>query len=340
LPSPLRVGLLSTARINKMIIDAAGSSDQVDIVAVASRDRSRAVAYARAHSIPTWHGSYAALLADSGVDAVYISLPNRLHHQWTLTALQAGKHVLCEKPYSRRPTDVEVAFAAARDAGLVVMEAFMYVHHPQLSHARQLIGDGAIGPLRAIHAVFSHPLGVNGQAGDIRLDPALDGGATMDVASYCISGCRYFVGEPTHVAAELVTGPSGVDIAAHATLRFAEDVVGQIEGSFAAPMRQRLELVGESGALILQSPWSHSCFWESAYEDAAYSPMLLRRERLPTETFLPTRIDAYRLEIEHFADVINGTCDQLLDVDDALGQARALDAIYRAAREHRTLQLA
>src|SRR6185503_11511398 len=154
----MRLGLLSTANINKEILRGAAESDLVEVVAVGSRDEAKAQAYAAEHGIESAHSSYEALLADDGVDAIYISLPNGMHHEWTMQALAAGKHVLCEKPYSRRAAEVEEAFDAADAAGLVLAEAFMYRHNPQTALARELVESGRIGRLRAIHAAFSFPL--------------------------------------------------------------------------------------------------------------------------------------------------------------------------------------
>ena len=137
----MRIGLLSTANINQMILAGASASDRVEVVAVGSRDLARAQAYAREHGLARAHGSYEELLADDDLDAVYISLPNSLHHEWTLRALAAGRHVLCEKPYSKRPPEVEEAFEAAERAGLVLMEAFMYRHHPQTHRVAELVAD-------------------------------------------------------------------------------------------------------------------------------------------------------------------------------------------------------
>src|SRR5512139_3830964 len=137
----MRLGLLSTANINRAILGGAAESDRVDVVAVGSRDAERARAYAHEHGIPTAHGSYEALLADPDVDAVYVSLPNGMHHAWTMRALAAGKHVLCEKPYTRHPSEAEEAFDAADAAGLVLMEAFMYRHHPQTATIARLVRE-------------------------------------------------------------------------------------------------------------------------------------------------------------------------------------------------------
>lgn len=159
----MNLGLLSTARINRLVLEGAGLSNRIDVVAVASRDGARAEEYAREHEIPRAHGSYEALLADAEVDAVYISLPNSLHHAWTLRALEAGKHVLCEKPYSPRPAEVEEAWDAAERGGLVLTEAFMYRHNPQTARFAELIVGGAVGELRLVRAAFSFLLDREGE---------------------------------------------------------------------------------------------------------------------------------------------------------------------------------
>ena len=146
----VRLGLLSTARINAEILSAASSSERVQVVAVASREVARAQAYAREHGLPRAHGSYEALLEDAEVDAIYVPLPNGLHHEWTMRALRAGKHVLCEKPYSRHPGEVEEAFALAEESDLVLMEAFMYRHHPQSGVVAELVaGERSEGCARS-----------------------------------------------------------------------------------------------------------------------------------------------------------------------------------------------
>ena len=221
----LRLGLLSTARINGAILRGAAATDRVDVTAVASRDGATAQAYASEHGLERGHGSYEALLEDAEVDAVYISLPNGMHHEWTMRALEAGKHVLCEKPYSRHPAEVEEAFDAAAAAGRVLTEAFMYRHHPQTAKARALVEDGAIGPLRLLRASFSFPLD---DATNVRLRPELDGGALMDVGCYCVSGLRLLGGEPERVVGEQVLSETGVDATMFGTLSFAGGLVGPV----------------------------------------------------------------------------------------------------------------
>ena len=313
----MRLGLLSTANINRAILAGAARTGRVDVVAVASRDAGRADAYAAEHGIATAHGSYEALLADPDVEAVYISLPNGMHHEWTMRALSAGKHVLCEKPYTRHPHEAEEAFDAADAAGLVLAEAFMYRHHPQTATVARLVADGAIGRLCAVKTTFTFPLH---DLSDVRALPELDGGALMDVGCYCVSGIRLLAGEPEHVRGEQVTGTTGIDMAFHGTLRCAGDVVGQFEATFRSPQRQSLEAVGEDGVLVVEAPWRVD--WGGS--------VTLRRDG-STELVEVEEADAYTLELENLAAAIGGRAPALLGRADAVGQASAIDALYRSA---------
>ena len=321
----MRIGLLSTARINRAILAGAAETDRAEVVAVASRDAALAHAYAAEHGIGTAHGSYEALLADPGVDAVYISLPNGMHHEWTMRALAAGKHVLCEKPYTRRAAEVEEAFDAADAGGLVLTEAFMYRHHPQTAAIARLVSEGALGRVLAVKAVFSFPLT---DLTNVRAIPELDGGALMDVGCYCVSGSRLVAGEPESVLAEQVTGETGVDMALHGTLRFPGDVVAQIEASFLAPERQLLEVVGEAGVLRAEAPWRVD--WGG--------DLLLEREGRK-EVVAVESANAYTRELEDLADAIDGNAPALLGRADALGQARTIEALYRSAAERAAVAL-
>ncbi len=320
----LRLGLLSTAKINDAILNGARHTDRVEVVAVGSRDGAVAQAYASEHSLERSHGSYEALLADPEVDAVYISLPNGPHHEWTMKALAAGKHVLCEKPYSRRPAEVEEAFDTADAAGLVLAEAFMYRHHPQSARARELVQSGAIGRLRSVSASFSFPL--LDQA-NVRLSAELDGGALMDVGCYCVSGSRLLAGEPERVLGEQVLADNGVDVAFHGTMRFANDVIGQFDASFVAPDRQRLEAVGDEGTMLLTTPWKVS--------DGG---IVLRRADGEERIEIPVA-DSYRLELDDFAAAVAGEKQPLLGREDALGQAKTIDALYRSAASGEAVSL-
>jgi predicted dehydrogenase len=307
----MRIGLLSTAEINLALLRA--EPDGVEIAAVASRDGARAQAYASEHGIERSHGSYEALLADDGLDAVYISLPNGMHHEWTLNAIEAGKHVLVEKPYSRRSPEAEEAWDAAGRAGVVLMEAFMWRHHPQAAKAKALVDGGAIGRLRHIRTTFSFQLL---DLGNIRMAPDLDGGALMDVGCYCVSGARLLGGEPERVSGEQVLGPTGVDVDFYGTLRFPGDVVAQFDASFTLPKRQRLEAVGEEGTLVLEAPWRSD--WGGR--------LLVNDEPVDVPV-----ADPYALELENLAAAIAGKAEPLLGRADAVAQARVIEALYRSA---------
>ena len=314
----MRLGLLSTANINRAILGGAGGTDRVEVVAVASRDAARAEAYAAEHGIPAAHGSYEALLADPGVDAVYVSLPNGMHHEWTMHALAAGKHVLCEKPYTRHPEEAEEAFDAADAAGLVLMEAFMYRHHPQTATIARLVEERAVGRVLAIKAVFSFALT---DLTNVRAIPELDGGALMDIGCYCVSGSRLVAGEPETVLAEQVVGETRVDMALYGTLRFPGDVVAQIEASFLAPQRQMLAVVGEEGVLRAHAPWR-----------VDWGGDLVLARRGEREVVAVEAADPYTRELENLADAIEGRAPALLGRADAVAQARLIDALYRSAQ--------
>ena len=322
----VRWGVLSTARIGGALIAAARGSDAADVVAVASRSEAPAQAFAQLHGIPRAHGSYEALLADPDVEAVYVPLPNAMHVDWTLQALRAGKHVLCEKPMDRRPERVAAAFDAAEAAGLVLSEAYMYRHNPQTAALGELLGAGAIGDVRLVRASFSFALAGDG---DVRLDPALDGGALMDVGCYCVSAARLVAGgEPVSVSAEVVSGPTGVDMRMAALLRFEGDVLATIDCGFDIPARDELEVAGSEGRVLLDDPWH------------ARRPRIVLERGIEREVIKLKPVDSYRLELEDMAAAIAGERAPLLGREDAIGQARAIDALYRSAAEGRAVVLA
>jgi predicted dehydrogenase len=311
----VRLALLSTARINDLLVAGARQVAGVEIVAIGSRDRSRAEAQAQRLGVPRVHSSYGALLEDSEVDAVYVALPNALHVPWSIRALEAGKHVLCEKPLSRHPHDVRRAFDAAADAGRVLAEAFMWRHHPQARRLRPLLGE--IGQLRLVRAAFSFRLD---RPGDARLSAALDGGALMDVGCYCVSAARLIAGEPVAVTAQQVTGGDGVDTRLVATMRFAGDVLAGIDCGLDLAGRDELEVAGDHGVLFVDDPW-HS-----------RTPGIeLRRADGSVERVAVERADPYACELEDFAAAVAGEREPLLGREDALGQARTLAALYESA---------
>jgi D-xylose 1-dehydrogenase (NADP+, D-xylono-1,5-lactone-forming) len=321
---PVRWGFLSTADINDKLLAGARPSDRLEVVAVASRDTARAEAYAQERGIERAYGTYEQLLSDPDVDAVYISLPNSMHVDWSIRALEAGKHVLCEKPLSRHPADVELVFDTAEREGRILMEAFMYRHNPQTARLEKLVAGGAIGRLRLIRATFSFPL--SDQA-NVRLNAELEGGGLMDVGCYCVSGARLLAGEPQQVFGMQLPSQSGVDELFGATIRFAGDVVAQFDCGLVLPVRDELEAIGEEGSLFLDDPWH------------CREPVIELRTASGMEEIQVEPGDSYRLQLENMSAAIRGEAEPLLGRDDALGQARAIEALYRSADTRRPVDL-
>ncbi len=312
----MRLGIVSTADINRKVIPGAHASDKIELVAVASREQRRAQEYAQEWDIPRAYGSYEALLEDPEVDAVYISLPNTLHREWSIRSLEAGKHVICEKPFSRRPEDVEAAFDAAERTGHLLTEAFMYRHNPQTTRLVELVRSGAIGELRVIRAAFSYALY---DVDNIRLRTDVEGGSLMDVGCYCVSGSRLLAGEPESVFGRAYIGPSGTDWVFTGSLRFPGDVLAHFDCGTCLPERDELEAIGTEGSLFLDDPWHCTV------------PVIEIRRDDGVERVELDHVDSYQLELENLADAIAGEAPLLLGREDALGQARTIEALFRSA---------
>jgi predicted dehydrogenase len=310
---------MSTARINRLVLEGARETDRAEVIAVASRDAGRAQAYARDHAIERAYGSYDALLEDSDVEAVYIPLPNSMHFEWTLRALEAGKHVLCEKPFSPRSEEVERAFDVADSAGLVLSEGFMWRHNPQTAKISELAAEGTVGRLRVVRVAMSFQLAAVHGANDVRLQPELDGGALMDVGCYCVSAIRLLAGEPERAKGEQVVGETGVDVVFAGTLACADGVVGHFDCGFVLPRRGELEVIGEAGTLFVPDPFHVA------------SPGIELRSEDGVEHIALGRANSYQLELENIADAVRGDAPLLLGRDDAVGQARTIEALYRSA---------
>jgi D-xylose 1-dehydrogenase (NADP+, D-xylono-1,5-lactone-forming) len=313
----MNLGIISTADINRKVIPGAQASEKVQLIAVASRTQERADEYAREWEIPRAYGSYEALLADPEIDAVYISLPNTMHVKPSIHALEAGKHVLCEKPLTRHPEEAEAAFDAADRSGRILMEAFMYRHNPQTKRLRELIDEGAVGEVRLIRSVFSYSLY---DETNIRLRTDAEGGALMDVGCYCVSGSRLAAGaEPESVFGSAWYGPTGTDWIFTGSMRFPGNVLAIFDCATALPGRDELEVIGSEASLFLDDPWHCT------------KPVIELRREAGVEKIELEPEDSYRLQLENLSDAIAGEAKPLLGRDDALGQARALAALNASA---------
>lgn len=315
----LNWGLLSTARINRALIPPLRSSKRNRLLAVASRTKVVADAYALEWKIPRSHGSYEALLADPEIDVIYNPLPNHLHAEWTIRAVETGKHVLCEKPLALSVKEVDALKAAAQSHGRVVAEAFMYRHHPQTHKVEELVKDGSIGNVKLIRGSFSFVLS---RDGDVRLKPEWGGGSLWDIGCYPISYARTVVGgDPLEVFGWQVTGPTGIDETFVGQMRFADDILMQFDSSFVLPFQSFMQVVGSEGTLNIPSP----------FKPGTHDKILLRRGD-QTETIRIEGQELYSGEVEDMADAVLLGREPRISLDDSRGNVQTIQALLESAR--------
>lgn len=322
----LRWGLLSTANINKALLAPLRQSPRSKLAAVASREAGRAVAYAAQHAIPKAYGSYEDLLADPEIDAVYLSLPNGLHAKWAIKAMQAGKHVLCEKPLVVSLAEFDAVEAAARASGVTIFEAFMYLHHPQTRQALEIVRSGRLGKMQLVNSWFNFHLPPE-RAANVRLNADLTGGAAWDVGVYPNSVAITMLGEgaPVEVWAQQTIGESGVDVSMIAQLRFASGAVAQISTGFRTPFREAVYLVGERGILHIAEPWK---------------PGLTGRESVMTltslddgaEQIVTPAVDPYLCEVQAMEACVLDGAAPVVTLADSRAFLHSMLAIYQSAR--------
>jgi D-xylose 1-dehydrogenase (NADP+, D-xylono-1,5-lactone-forming) len=252
-PDQLRWGLLGTARINRALIEPILSSKNSTLSAVASRFDVKAAEYARIWNIPNYFTSYEALLEDPQIDVVYNSLPNSMHAEWSIKAMEYGKHVLCEKPLTTTTTDADRLISVSKLTGKVITEAFMYRHHPQTLIIKEIIDQGRIGKIQLIRGTFCF---LNNRPSDIRFEPSLGGGSLWDVGCYPVSFSRYIIGnEPNEVIGQQMIGPTGVDLLFAGQMRFPGDVIAQFSCSFITPFTAEMEIIGSEGKILIPEPF-------------------------------------------------------------------------------------
>src|SRR5687767_8487331 len=248
----LKLGIMGTGNIAGQFCMGTLASPRIQLAAVGSRSTEAARAFAERFDIPGAHGSYDALLSARDVDAIYLSLPNSMHHEWTIKALRAGRHVLCEKPLAVTSAEAEEMFEVARRTGKVLVEAFMYVSHPQTKRVIEVINSGAIGELRLIRSSFCYR--TSRMEGNIRFDPRLAGGALMDVGCYCTHFARMIAGaEPDSISAVGTLHPSGVDHLSSGVLRFPSGVVAMFSCGMLTQCDNTAHICGTEG--YLEIPW-------------------------------------------------------------------------------------
>jgi xylose dehydrogenase (NAD/NADP) len=337
----VRWGMLSTAGIGRVVATAIRDSQEAEFVAVAGRDAAKAAAYAAGLGVPRSFGSYDELLASEEVDAVYVPLPIALHTEWTIKALRAGKHVLCEKPLAVSAADAAACFDAADAAGRLCIEGLMWRHHPQTLLAQRLLAEGRIGEVGFIRAALT----VSVDPGDIRRTGRLGGGAVLDLGCYCISAIRLFGGQPRAVSAARVIdtaeGADGGDLRLAATFTLPGDALAQFDVALDSPRRDELEIIGTAGKLTLPDPWL--CRHGYIELDQGDGPERLAAD--PTGEYQlgdhrdPDNDDAYRIEFDTASRAIATRAPPTFGRADAVNQAATIEAVRTAAATGITVTL-
>ncbi len=320
----VRIGILGAAHIvPSALIKPAQQVAEVMVTGIAARDVARGRAFAQKHNIPQVFTSYDELLADPTIDAVYIPLPNSLHEHWTLQALAAGKHVLCEKPFASNATEAERMAAAAQQSGLVLMEAFHYRYHPLAARMKEIVNSGELGTLQHIEASLCFPLL---SRNDIRYNLSLAGGATMDAGSYTINVLRFLAGEePEVVQATAKLASPGVDRRMDADMRFPNGITGHITASLLSStlLRISVRVTGEQGKMDVLN---------------FIAPHIYHRLTVKTSKGLRSEHVAgdatYTYQLRAFAQAITQGTPVQTDPSEAIANMRVIDAVYRRAGLH------
>jgi len=322
----IRWGILGCARIaERALIPAIRAARNGDLQGIAARDPTRAREWAGRYGFRTSYRNYAALLADPEIDAVYNPLPNHLHAPWTIAAAMAGKHVLCEKPLALNADEVRSIARAAARHGVLVLEAFMYRFHPQFVKALDIIREGRIGEVRLVRSSFTFAF--IGDDGNYRWNPRMGGGSLYDVGCYPVNAARTILDrEPISVFARADLQPRRrVDLTAALLLEFPGRRFAFCDSGFAAPFQSRVEVVGSEGRLTLNRAFS-----------ARHHDVAVEIEKGDERTSIPIPADdQYRLMVEHFGDAVLRGRLLRYGLDDALGQARVLDAAFASIKTGR-----
>ena len=326
----VRWGIIGSAKITEVGLGPAIQADpRSQIIAVGSRGADSAERSAKALGAARAHGSYEALLADPEIDIVYNPLPNSMHHEWTLKALAAGKHVLCEKPMGMTEAEVQEMATAARDAELLLLEGFMWRFHPRVNFVQQLIADET-GPAQLIRALYTFDLGAatdvrsGGVESDIRMTKELGGGALGDVGSYCVNGLRTYAGSsPVRVTSSRHTIEGDLETRVAAQIDFANGVVGQMYAAIDFPGGGHVEIVGARGKIRIPNAFRTREEQGDLIIEIIDAAGNQRTETLPF-------IDQYELEVEHIAKVLLDGETPLIPIEDSIANARTIDAIRRS----------
>lgn len=331
---PVKWGVLGYANIARAcVIPAIQESSNGTVYALATRSPGCVRQAATGHSIQHVYPGYDALLNDPEIEAVYIPLPNHLHHPWTLRALKAGKHVLCEKPLACNAREAQEMVNAAAGAGLLLMEGLMYRFHPRSQRIKEMVADGLIGKPCLVRSAFCYAMEEESlrDRSNARLRPEMGGGALLDVGCYSVSAARWLLsGEPTQVQAQAVYHPSGVDVHFVGLLRFPDSGLATVEASFISALQQTYTVVGSEGAIELP----HDAFipWD---KDTLFT--VRRKNQEVGQEHVGAGADEYQLMVEHFSDAVLGRAKPAFSPEDSVRNMRVLDTLAEAARTGKTV---
>jgi len=322
----LNWGILSTARISRSVIPPLQESKRNHLLAVASRSQELANEFAKKWEIPKAYGSYEDLLADPEIDVIYNPLPNHLHARWAIRAVEAGKHVLCEKPLALSVEDVDAIAGAAKTHGRFVAEAFMYRHHPQTLKVQELVASGSLGTMKLMRGSFTYEMNYDG---NIRANPEIGGGSLWDVGCYPISYMRAVFGaEPLEVFGWQLIGSTGIDDTFVGQLRFPGDVYGQFDSSFVMPFHVYMEFVGSKGTIMVPNP----------YKPGLDEKIFLVRDG-KTETIQIKGEALYLGEVEDMADAILLGKPTRIHLDDSRANIKVVTALLESARTKKSVNV-
>jgi D-xylose 1-dehydrogenase (NADP+, D-xylono-1,5-lactone-forming) len=329
--STLKWGLLSTADINKALIPPLRISPRNRPEAVASRTQERADAYAKEWNIPRTFGSYESLLADPEIDVIYNALPNNLHAEWTIKALHAGKHVLCEKPLVLTLKEADDIARAAKETGNIVTEAFMYLHHPQTWKVKEIVDSGVLGELQIIRGLFTATFA---KENNYRLNKEMGGGSLWDVGCYPVSFMRLIVGEkPREVFGRQVEAPSGIDESFMGQMQFENGVLAQFVCGFNSPFRTSMEIIGSKGTLNVPVPFHPGLFVPGASEKI----YLQTGDQI--ETIEIPYHELYINEVEDMADAVLDHKQPRLSLSESRDHIDMILGLFESARTGKPVNL-
>ncbi len=315
----LRWGLLSTARINRALIEPLKSSNKSSLITVASRTSEKAEEFSKVWGIPHFHSSYEDLLSDPEIDVIYNSLPNSMHAEWSIKAMEMGKHVLCEKPIATSIEEMDSIISIAKKTGMVIAEAFMYRHHPQTLLIKQMVEHGDVGNIQLIYGSFCY---TNTRSSDPQFNPDLGGGSLWDVGCYPIGYSRFITGqEVKDVFGYQVTGPTGIDLLFSGQMHFFGDVIAQFECSFITPFKVYIEITGDKGRIRVPEP---------------YKPGLITKIGLErygqTKSIRVKGKKLYQGEVEDIENaILLGTPPQI-SLEESRANIATIVALYKSAR--------